>query len=701
MARNAGFTVENNFVNGLVTEATGLNFPENAVTDTDNCVFDSDGSFERRDGIDLETQYLEYSNAEINNATSEYVWESVAGDGNLTFIAQQTGRYLWLWNSSNGPAISRGLIAVLDMAGYVNQLSDLTSNTFQYATGFGKLIITHPFMNPMYIEFDKATSQFSAVPISIHTRDFKGLQPAPSGRGTATPAHFYNLFNQGWSAARQGDYLSKAGFYPSDYEVWWLYKSPDALGVEAFLTDVAIANGVLNNLDRGNSPAPKGSVILSEFYQDRSAASSFGPIPVVTSGPNRPKTCAFHAGRVFYSGVNASEFNSKVYFSQIIEDNTQFGKCYQQNDPTSQYTPDLLPTDGGVIAIPEAGTIHKLWSVDNSLLVFASTGVWQITGSTGIGFSAIDYTVKKISSIKTVSALSFVGVNGSPVWWGLDGIYGAIADPKLGGVSVESLSDEKVKTFYQDIPEDSKNYAKGAFDSKERIIQWVYRSVSSSTNAQRYSYDKILNLNVANKAFYPWSIGVGVTVKGIIATGGLGSESIEEPVTDNAGEIVTDSNDITVTAFVEQIAQISSRFKYFVNTTATSFTYAEKSEGVKGDWSTKYNGSPVVANAFVDGGYKIRGDGIRKAQSNYLRLFARPNSVLKFQSKWDYANSGNTGRWSSKQFVEFDGDGYDYASRRLKPRGHGLVFQYRFESVGTEPMSVIGWTSYDSSNGSV
>jgi hypothetical protein len=33
-------TVENNFTKGFVTEFTGLNFPENAATDTDNCLYD-------------------------------------------------------------------------------------------------------------------------------------------------------------------------------------------------------------------------------------------------------------------------------------------------------------------------------------------------------------------------------------------------------------------------------------------------------------------------------------------------------------------------------------------------------------------------------------------------------------------------------------------------------------------------------------
>jgi hypothetical protein len=35
-----------------------------------------------------------------------------------------------------------------------------------------------------------------------------------------------------------------------------------------------------------------------------------------------PSAVAFYAGRVFYTGVNASGFADKIYFSQIIEDDS-------------------------------------------------------------------------------------------------------------------------------------------------------------------------------------------------------------------------------------------------------------------------------------------------------------------------------------------------------------------------------------------
>ena len=54
MPLNVAAQLENNFTRGLITEATGLNFPENACTETYNCVFHENARVERRLGFDYE-----------------------------------------------------------------------------------------------------------------------------------------------------------------------------------------------------------------------------------------------------------------------------------------------------------------------------------------------------------------------------------------------------------------------------------------------------------------------------------------------------------------------------------------------------------------------------------------------------------------------------------------------------------------------
>ena len=88
MARQRFSSVQNSFVRGRITEATFLNFPENAVTDEANCVFNETGSVERRKGLDFEDGYASLN---IDNAETvrEYYWRAVSDDGTLSFIVAQ------------------------------------------------------------------------------------------------------------------------------------------------------------------------------------------------------------------------------------------------------------------------------------------------------------------------------------------------------------------------------------------------------------------------------------------------------------------------------------------------------------------------------------------------------------------------------------------------------------------------------------
>jgi len=73
-------SVENNFTKGFITESTGLNFPENAATDTDNCEYTLIGDVDRRLGIDLEANaVISLPVDRTNKAISTYKWNNVGG----------------------------------------------------------------------------------------------------------------------------------------------------------------------------------------------------------------------------------------------------------------------------------------------------------------------------------------------------------------------------------------------------------------------------------------------------------------------------------------------------------------------------------------------------------------------------------------------------------------------------------------------
>src|SRR5882762_2284876 len=601
--------IENNFTKGLITESTGLNFPENAATSTDNCVYTLVGDTTRRLGFDFELNHAFNPVTEANKAKNTYKWNNASGDGQTQVVVVQIGSVLYFYKSSTAtvtsPLSTQLLSSTVDLSTFLPAGSSNDPSTLecQFTDGNGYLFIFHPYLNPFYctLSADIITSNI----INVRIRDFIGANesniPDTFRPSSLNNLHQYNLVNQGWSAApvwnassttlisiqiggnsvfkdipaglpaNIGDPVNingtivatdkgvethynfwiygvitayfgntmqvtvssytggtfsvvisseqwylRAGAsnnytstwfaaianYPSNSDVWWQFK--DLTGV--FNPGTQIGNVTLS------SPAPKGSMILDAFNQDYSGTSGT-PGLGITSTNLRPKTGCWFQGRIWFAGLDDSKSNvgpannatyswtENIYFSQIAVSPTQFGKCYQTNDPTSETLFDVLPTDGGVIQIQGCGSVYKLFPIENGLLVFAANGIWFITGSQGIGFSASDYTITNISYVKSISGTSFVNVQGLPFFWNEEGIYQVMPSQK-GGLEVNPITVGTILGFYLDIPVASRKYARGDYNPIDYLIQWTYRSTDESGITTRYQFDRILNYNTYNKAFF-------------------------------------------------------------------------------------------------------------------------------------------------------------------------------------------------------
>jgi uncharacterized protein with PQ loop repeat len=520
MARRAITSIENTFVGGLLTEATGLNFPEKACTDTYNCVFESTGRVRRRKGFDWEPDAVTHTlDRASDEYCAEYVWQAVAGEANLTFVVTQFAERLRFYALQDDGDLSVGRKSfTVNLESFKTSGAPNTDEAAcQFATGRGDLFVTHPYCDPFYIRYNASSNTISTTRVSIRVRDLKGIEDDGSydnRPSTLTDAHNYDLYNQGWHQnVRNADdtnnpaidyFEEKTGDYPSNADIWYLFKNEtDELDSALFYT-VAL----------GNMRAPRGHHKFDPFNTDRSAQIG-DSVTEETSSYFRPTTCAFFAGRAWFSGVTYQGYNNKIYFSQVIERDSQVGYCYQLNDPTSEVNSDLLASDGGVISINDAGTIIRMVVAGPSLLVFASNGIWSISGSEGIGFRANDYTVTKVSSTGSVSPFSMVDVQGALMWWNIDGIYMVTTE---GAPEVRSLTDNTIRAFFNDIPASSIFFCKGAFNSLTRIVQWVYKSTGGSEVRDQQQYDRVLNYDTVTGAFYPWTIeGTQWRVTGIVA----------------------------------------------------------------------------------------------------------------------------------------------------------------------------------------
>ena len=713
MARSRATATENSFIRGLVTEATGLNFPENACTDTDNCRFDKVGRVSRRGEFDLEDSHNASPSKTVEEGVfAEYIWQNAGEEGNSAFVVAQSGQtlYFYIIGQNNNVSIGEKSFEV-DLESYkVSGAPDTADELCSFDEGRGFLFVAHPYLDPLYVSYSASSDSLTVNQIELEIRDFSGLEDSLESDerpSTLSVEHKYNLYNQGWRAKwdTSGPYVLDrwssliSSEYPSNSDIWWLMKDSS----DDFRPDKK-----KNTIHVGKSEAPQGHFILKAFYKDFSDVSGITGLSVKSSSYYRPSQIAFFAGRVWYAGVDYSGYSGNVYFSQIIvEDEGKFGKCYQRYDPTAEDLSDLLDNDGGLITVPEIGKIHNLFPAGNSLVIFASNGVWAITGSDNSGFKATDFSVNKVSALPSVSPASFVDTEGTPIWWNFDGIYTVVPDELKTGFKATSLTDDTIRDFFLEIPEISRKTAKGTYNSLTNEIYWLYRSTEPTTVSEQYEYDRILVFNVKTKAFYPWSFSGTPKLKGLFTIKSQGTVFEDFNVIDSSANNVVDSSSNQVIAEFSEANFSGTKTKFFVDLVGTLSVVDEKIyDGTFTDWYSLGTGQQYETNysSYFVTGFRIRGEGQRKWQSNYITVFSEESddttvkASCMMKTSWDWSNSSDTNRYSNLQEVCRNRKNYLYHSRKLKIRGHGKSMRMHFESVDGKPFVIVGWTSWDSAN---
>lgn len=726
MPRSAAVFVENNFSRGLITEATGLNFPENACTSSTNMVFDWTGRMSRRLGLDFEANHVGTAIARAQTAINTFVWKNVAGNGNTTLFVMQCGAVIYFWDVSAMSVPSAGALASTVTLSGVSGAPDITGTECQFASGGGYLFISHPYCEPVYVTYSGSgtSATLSGTSIIIQIRDLQGQADTVTNivqrPASLSSAHDYNLLNQGWTDGTHGDQTNTdfvhlfsagaaastigSGAYPSNSDVWWTMKSTAGTFTSGGVTQY------INNNVVDNTWAPKGHFLGSAFDFDPSAVAGVPGLIVQTSSYYRPGCIAFYAGRVFYAGVQAYGYQNTIYFSNIFQQTisnptTTFGQCYQVNDPTSQDNFSLLDDDGGTIAIPDAGTILRMVPMTGGLVVFATNGIWIITGRVGIGFTAVDYTVRLISTINALSGTSFVDIAGFPAWWNAEGMY-ILQGASLDQVTVQSLTNTTIKTFYDTIPLASKRFARGTFNVVTSEVYWIYSSVAPVDVNTSYNFDSVLTFNLLTGGFSPWKIDTttGPLVNGISVLQSTGGAVSQNQVVNAATANVQDAAGDNVVQFTIQGGSVQPTFEFLTSylvSTTNNFTFSTVTNTSFLDWFT-FNGVGVDAAAKALGGYKVHGQAQRKFTTNYIYLYSDAiPSGFTINSHWNYSISAASGKWGTDQTVNLDLATYgnfNIVKYRLKIPGEGVALQYFIKSLPGVNLSFIGWSVFDTAN---
>lgn len=769
MARQQVAAEVNAFVKGLITEASPLTFPDNASIDLQNLVLNRDGSLSRRLGMDFENNYSEINSGQVLGeefAVGSFVWKNPGGYSAIEFSVIQTGASLYFLDNSMLP-ISSNII-------YTYSLPSSAQTKASFTAVDGILIVTEGSGTIYGFDYNGTT----IVPNSgrLLIRDLFGVEDVNGGvdllegmgiqnrPSSITNAHVYNLRNQTFAYPRYvkvgdsgGEFLSDpvGRFYTrygvlqsnSDNLVTFLYS--DSTNAEDRLTKRYFASDNFNN-PLGTNRAPLGYFIIDALnrgesrlskVQDLYAKNTSLAFPVTNlpldSTPTGATVVASYGGRVFYAGfssqVNGGDsesprLGSYVLFSRLVQKTSDIYKCYQEGDPTSSETPDLVDTDGGFIRIDGAYNIQYMVNVGEALMIVAENGVWKVTGGSGYGFKATDYLTTKITEHGSISANSVVIVDNTFMYWADDGIYHVVRN-QFGEWDATNLTSTTIQTYFDSIPYTAKKNCQAMYDTYQRRVRWLYyNTVDSDNNAM----ELILDVNLS--AFYPSKIGsVGGSFPrplSMIKVPPFETSSSSTNVVDSSANRIVDSLSNIVTTEVEVVNSSVSEIYYVIATRVLDgtirFTLGYYKDPEWTDWKS-YNGTGVDASAYLVTGWTGMGDFQRQKQVPYITVYSKKTetgfdnsykplntSSIVVQGQWAWTNSSEAGKWT-QQFQAYRHkrlwmpssitDGYDdgeyVVTTKNKLRGKGRVLSLKFNTEPKKDFQLIGWSLLGAVNGNV
>tara|TARA_Y100001973_G_scaffold106665_1_gene186294 strand:+ start:14486 stop:16801 length:2316 start_codon:yes stop_codon:yes gene_type:complete len=762
MARQNQVVEVNSFVKGLITEASPLTFPENASLDEDNFNLRRDGSRDRRLGMDLEEGAVDVvtgipsSTTEI--AFSTYTWGNVGGVPSRTYIVVQTGGTLRVFDPDQSP-ISSGLVHTESLG-----VADITQ-PFSYANIDGDLVVVTGDKEIGLLSYDGTS--FSLRKDYIRVRDQWGVEDVVGGKdlfsaeglstrpATLPNTHLYNLRNQTFGPAKErggeGHTLRDtievfsndhpSGDYPSNSDNINYVMYPNPNNDQNRTGDQFYSEDLIGN-PPGSFPAPKGHFIIDALERGKSRLeqeqSLRGNYPALVYGvsnlptdatPGGPRTVAEYSGRVWYAGFEGTVvdgdarspvLSSYVFYSQLVNDPSQIVNCYQEGDPTSKESPDLLDTDGGFIRVDGAYNIQALVSVGTGILVLAENGIWMISGGSDYGFSANNNMRRKISERGIQSPGSVVSVDNTVMFWADDGIY-QIGPDQFGDYTSTNMTQNTIQKFYDDIPPEVKLDAKGNYDSYDQKVRWVYYNRIGDTEPAR---ELIFDLNLG--AFYTHTISTldGNSYPRVVSPIEVPPFRLNEDATlvINEGEpVVNDGEDVTQTISVRGSGTRELAYMVITGIDNLTYSFARYRNGSFKDWES-VDGIGVDAPAYLVTGYLSGGDFMRYKQAPYVQFyFTRTEngfvddgtgnlvptnqSGCLVQSQWEWANSANSNRWGrtfqayryKRLYMptgaqdEFD-SGFEVITTKNKLRGKGKVLSLKISTEPEKDCRLLGWS---------
>ncbi len=745
----------NSFVQGLITEASPLNFPGNATVDEQNFVLNRDGTRNRRLGLDLEPDYnlidIEAITSDIQNVYPiPFKWQNVNGDGDLNYLVVQVKTNLYIFDLGVQSLSEVGVIDVVDLS--VVSFPEIAQYSFSAVDG--KLIVASGSSSIVIVTYNG--SGFDVESKRILTRDVWGVEVTSElayesddqYRGALPADHQYNLYNQSWGIPRSNssnvlsdpvaEYFGGIGKYPSNSEVVWSGLDFQAvvggtpferlfptLFTDIFGTKIKAAKGyfIIDALTRGASRSSE--VANNKAKHAALAMSTFSTNADYTDGG--ATVLSEFAGRVFFAGFSGNTvdgdsrsptLSNHIFFSQLVKSSADIIKCYQEGDPTSRDGSDIVDTDGGFIRIAGADNIVGMTNLGSHLVIFATNGIWAISGGSDYGFTATNYKVDRVTAFGALSRYSIVEDGSTALYWSTDGIYSVSRD-QIGSMTAANITEKSIQSFYEALPSAVRQKAIGVFDAAGKKIRWMYYTGTPFTSDYQ-AYELILDTVLGS--FYKYKIYNDENYRAVaispFSAVPFTAEIVPELVLVEDEPVLSDLEPVVMDSLTQGSGILSTRYLCIVlvdGVPKMTFAYYNNSGFL--DWES-VDAVGTDAFAFFTTGAVTAGDSSATKQVPYLTMHFRRTetgvdadmipqnqSSCLVRTQWDFANSANSNKWSSSfqayrqrnpYLVSSSSDEYDtgfeLVTTKNKIRGRGRAFALHAETEAGKDCNIVGWS---------
>ena len=196
-----------NFIKGLITEASPINFPPEASADEENFQLNRDGTRDRRFGLGYETgnelRDLPISLDDFIAADPVlFEWRNVNGYSGRNFLVIQTGIVLTFFDLKQNPMSSDGYRGIM-------LLPEIPPGTkCSMAAISGHLVVVADIASIYIVKY--TGTEFISTLQKLLVRDLWGIEEEVGLEGddkkrptSLSTAHAYNLNNQSWGIPRK------------------------------------------------------------------------------------------------------------------------------------------------------------------------------------------------------------------------------------------------------------------------------------------------------------------------------------------------------------------------------------------------------------------------------------------------------------------------------------------------------------------